>query len=194
MYRIWYWAVVGRESDGRFVASIPDLADLAAYGSNEKDAVANVAELAAEHVRSLLASGQLLPSQRPASEVPTFSKPNKNWPRHGSCSGRAGSCCADAPHSSLTVLQIQPSKPIYLVTILILFLLLTYCAQSLTEVRYGHRVRRDRLRNQVRWQRFDFLGPIKRCLDFRAPTFVEMLQRLDQVIPLSSTWRPSVAL
>ena len=77
MYRIWYWAVVGRESDGRFVASIPDLEDLAAYGSNEKDAVANVTELAAEHVRRLVASGQPLPSPRPASEVPTFSKPNK---------------------------------------------------------------------------------------------------------------------
>ena len=25
MYRIWYWATVDRESDGRFVASIPDL-------------------------------------------------------------------------------------------------------------------------------------------------------------------------
>ena len=77
MYRIWYWAVVSRDRDGRFVASIPDLDDLAAYGSNEKDAVANVTELAAEHVRSLVASGQPLPSQRPASEVPTFSKPNK---------------------------------------------------------------------------------------------------------------------
>ena len=77
MYRIWYWAVVGRESDGRFVASIPDLADLAAYGSNEKDAVANVTDLAAEHVRSLVESGQSVPRPRPASEMPTFSKPNK---------------------------------------------------------------------------------------------------------------------
>ena len=77
MYRIWYWAVVGRESDGRFVASIPDLADLAAYGSNEKDAVANVREFAAEHVRSLVENGQPVPRPRPASEMPTFSKPNK---------------------------------------------------------------------------------------------------------------------
>jgi hypothetical protein len=23
MYRIWYWATVDRESDGRFIASIP---------------------------------------------------------------------------------------------------------------------------------------------------------------------------
>jgi hypothetical protein len=40
MYRIWYWAMVDREYDGRFIASIPDLGDLAAYGKNEKDAVA----------------------------------------------------------------------------------------------------------------------------------------------------------
>ena len=30
MYRIWYWAMISRENDGRFVASIPDLGDLAA--------------------------------------------------------------------------------------------------------------------------------------------------------------------
>jgi hypothetical protein len=47
MHRVWYWAIVDRESDGRFLASIPDLGDLAAYGDTEKDAVAHVAELAA---------------------------------------------------------------------------------------------------------------------------------------------------
>jgi predicted RNase H-like HicB family nuclease len=45
MYRVWYWAMVDRETDGRFIASIPDLGDLAAYGENEKDAVAHVAAL-----------------------------------------------------------------------------------------------------------------------------------------------------
>jgi predicted RNase H-like HicB family nuclease len=40
MYRVWYWAMIGRESDGRFIASIPDLGDLAAYGDTDKDAVA----------------------------------------------------------------------------------------------------------------------------------------------------------
>src|SRR5262245_4622476 len=38
MYRIWYWATIDRESDGRFIASIPDLGDLAAYGDSDKDA------------------------------------------------------------------------------------------------------------------------------------------------------------
>jgi predicted RNase H-like HicB family nuclease len=71
MYRVWYWAIVDRESDGRFLASIPDLGDLAAYGDTEKDAVAHVAELAAEHVRPLVESGQQAPRARHASEMPS---------------------------------------------------------------------------------------------------------------------------
>jgi predicted RNase H-like HicB family nuclease len=58
MYRVWYWAMIDREHDGRFIASIPDLGDLAAYGENEKDAVAHVVTLAAEHVRGLEESVQ----------------------------------------------------------------------------------------------------------------------------------------
>ena len=53
MYRIWYWATVDRESDGRFIASIPDLGDLAAYGDTDKDAVAHVTDLAGERVRAV---------------------------------------------------------------------------------------------------------------------------------------------
>ena len=45
MYRIWYWATVDRESDGRFIASIPDLGDLAAYGDTDSDVpMLNLAE------------------------------------------------------------------------------------------------------------------------------------------------------
>jgi hypothetical protein len=53
MYRIWYWAMIDRESDGRFIASIPDLGDLAAYGEYERDAVAHVAKLAGDRLRAL---------------------------------------------------------------------------------------------------------------------------------------------
>jgi predicted RNase H-like HicB family nuclease len=67
---VWYWAILDRESDG-FIASIPDLGDLAAYGASEKDAVARVAERAAEHVRTLVESGQPVPRARPASEMPS---------------------------------------------------------------------------------------------------------------------------
>jgi predicted RNase H-like HicB family nuclease len=77
MYRIWYWAVVGRENDGRFIASIPDLEDLAAWGGNEKDAVAHVTELAAKHVRGLVAGGQPIPRPRSASQMPNFPQANK---------------------------------------------------------------------------------------------------------------------
>jgi predicted RNase H-like HicB family nuclease len=52
MYRVWYWATIDRENDGRFVASIPDLWDLAAYGDTDKDAIAHVTELASERVRA----------------------------------------------------------------------------------------------------------------------------------------------
>ena len=41
MYRVWYWAMIDRESNGRFIASIPDLGDLAAHGHTDKDAVAH---------------------------------------------------------------------------------------------------------------------------------------------------------
>ena len=66
MYKVWYWTLVDRDSEGRFIASIPDLVDVAAYGASEKDALANVAQLAEEHVRAIVESGQ----RRPAPAVP----------------------------------------------------------------------------------------------------------------------------
>jgi predicted RNase H-like HicB family nuclease len=68
--RIWYWAILDRASGG-FIAGIPDLGDLAAYGTNEKRAVARVADHAAEYVRALVESGQPVPRPRQASEMPT---------------------------------------------------------------------------------------------------------------------------
>ena len=78
MYRVWYWAMIDRESDGRFIASIPDLGDLAAYGENEKDAVAHVAVLAADHVRAVVESGQPAPRARRATELPVSFDPRKS--------------------------------------------------------------------------------------------------------------------
>lgn len=77
MYRVWYWALVDREHDGRFIASIPDLGDLAAYGENEKDAVAHVAKLASDHVRALVESGQPAPRARKAFEMPSAIRRSK---------------------------------------------------------------------------------------------------------------------
>ncbi len=69
MHWVWYWAILYRESDGRIIASIPDFGDLAAYGANEKDAVAHIAERAGEHVRALEESGKPVPRARQASEM-----------------------------------------------------------------------------------------------------------------------------
>jgi predicted RNase H-like HicB family nuclease len=71
MYRVWYWAMIARESDGRFIASIPDLGDLAAYGDTDKDAVAHVTDLAAERVRAAVDDGQPVPPRRHSSEMPS---------------------------------------------------------------------------------------------------------------------------
>jgi predicted RNase H-like HicB family nuclease len=74
MYRVWYWAMIDRESDGRFIASIPDLGDLAAYGDTDKDAVAHVTELAAERVRAAVDDGQPVPPRRPFSGLPSYTR------------------------------------------------------------------------------------------------------------------------
>ena len=71
MYRVWYWAMIDRENDGRFVASIPDLWDVAGYGATDKAAVAHVTDLASERVRAAVDDGQAVPRRRQFSEMPT---------------------------------------------------------------------------------------------------------------------------
>ena len=71
MYRIWFWAMINRETDGRFVASIPDLGDLAAYGDTAKAAVAHVTDLAREHIRAAVDSGEPVPPRRHYNEMPS---------------------------------------------------------------------------------------------------------------------------
>jgi predicted RNase H-like HicB family nuclease len=72
MYRIWYWAMIDRESDGRFMASIPDLGDLTAYGDTDKDAVAHVTDLARERVRAAVEGGEPIPRRRQFTEMPSL--------------------------------------------------------------------------------------------------------------------------
>ena len=64
--------MIDRESDGRFVASIPDLGDLAAYGDTDKDAVAHVTDLARDTVRATVESGHPVPPRRHYNEMPSF--------------------------------------------------------------------------------------------------------------------------
>jgi predicted RNase H-like HicB family nuclease len=63
--------MIDRESDGRFIASIPDLGDLAAYGDTDKDAVAHVTDLAGERIRAAVDDGQPVPPRRHSSEMPS---------------------------------------------------------------------------------------------------------------------------
>jgi len=72
MYRIWFWAMIERESNGRFIASIPDLGDLAAHGDSDKDAVAHVTDLARERVRTAVENGQPVPVRSHFNEMPSF--------------------------------------------------------------------------------------------------------------------------
>ena len=74
MYRVWYWAMIDRENDGRFIASIPDLGDLVAYGNTDKDAVAHVTVLAGERVRAAVDDGQPVPHRRPFREMPSYTR------------------------------------------------------------------------------------------------------------------------
>jgi predicted RNase H-like HicB family nuclease len=71
MYRVWYWAMIDRENDGRFIATIPDLGELAAYGETDKEAVAHVTDLAAERIRTAIDDGQPVPPRRQCSEMPS---------------------------------------------------------------------------------------------------------------------------
>ena len=77
MYRIWYWATIDRESDGRYVASIPDLDDVAAWGSTESDAKSHAADLAAERVRAAVDEGRPIPRRRRFSEMPHQARPRE---------------------------------------------------------------------------------------------------------------------
>ena len=71
LYRIWYWAMIDRESDGRVVASVPDLDDVAVSASTEKDAIAHLTVLAAERVRAAVEGGQPVPGRRHFNELPS---------------------------------------------------------------------------------------------------------------------------
>jgi predicted RNase H-like HicB family nuclease len=74
MYKLWYWTMVDRDSEGRFIASVPDLVDVAAYGATEKDALAHVTQLAEEHVRALVERGQSAPRASRAAEMPSATR------------------------------------------------------------------------------------------------------------------------
>ncbi len=71
MCRIWYWARIDRDNDGRFVATIPDLGYLAAYGGSDNAAVAYLTDLARDRVRSAVEAGQSAPPRRHFTKMPS---------------------------------------------------------------------------------------------------------------------------
>jgi hypothetical protein len=77
MHKVWYWAVIDRESNGRFVASIPGLGDLAAYGDTDRGAVAHVTNLASERVRAAVSAGQAVHPRSQSSEMPSHIRPKE---------------------------------------------------------------------------------------------------------------------
>jgi hypothetical protein len=66
------WQFPLRPRAGRFIASIPDLGDLAAYGDTNKAAVAHVTDLAGERVARYQATHYWCPA---------LSAHQYNWPR-----------------------------------------------------------------------------------------------------------------
>ena len=84
MYRVWYWAMIDRDSDGRVVASVPDLDDVAVSASTEKDALAHLTVLAAERVRAAVEGGQRVPGRRHFTESAKPLPDQGNRSRHHS--------------------------------------------------------------------------------------------------------------
>ena len=98
--------MIDRESDGRFIASIPDLSDLAAYGDTDKDAVAHVTELAGERVRAAVDDGgQPVPQRRQSSDMPSYGPIQGGRPSHHPGRSRAPRSVAN---SALSHVRLSP--------------------------------------------------------------------------------------
>ena len=110
MYRIWYWAMIDRESDGRVVASVPDLDDVAVSASTEKDALAHLTcwpPNAFEQpwkAGSVCQAGAISPSCRAASGP-------RNRPRHHSGRSGAHRCLAGTAVRHVAVGVDPPLTP-----------------------------------------------------------------------------------
>jgi predicted RNase H-like HicB family nuclease len=70
MYRVWYWALIERDSGGRFIARLHDLPNVAADGATEGEAIANLKLIANDHIRQLCESGSRPPRASQTSEIP----------------------------------------------------------------------------------------------------------------------------
>jgi predicted RNase H-like HicB family nuclease len=70
MFDVWYWAILERNKAGRYFAHVPDLSGATAAGDSERDVLQNIAEIAADHVRDTVESGQPVPVARSVGDIP----------------------------------------------------------------------------------------------------------------------------
>jgi predicted RNase H-like HicB family nuclease len=69
MYKVWYWALIDRQADNTFIAHSPDLPDVTAAGTSEKDAITNLTALVASYIQQLVEDGRGPPRPSQASEI-----------------------------------------------------------------------------------------------------------------------------
>ena len=71
MYRLWYWALIERDREGRFIARLYDLPDLVADGTTQTEAIANLKLIGNDRIRQLSESSSPLPRASRTSEIPS---------------------------------------------------------------------------------------------------------------------------
>jgi predicted RNase H-like HicB family nuclease len=69
MFDVWYWAILERNKDGRYFASVPDLPGATAAGGSEKEVLQNITAIAADYVRDLVEDGHDVPTARNSDEI-----------------------------------------------------------------------------------------------------------------------------
>ena len=62
---------IEREEDGRWIAEVPDLSGVMAYGQSRKEAIAKVEALALRVLADRLEHGERIPELRDVFAVPT---------------------------------------------------------------------------------------------------------------------------
>ena len=65
-----YFSIIERTEDGSFSAWVPDLPGVTADGTTEQEVLQRVFHNARECLRSLVVTGQSLPTARPVEELP----------------------------------------------------------------------------------------------------------------------------
>jgi predicted RNase H-like HicB family nuclease len=70
MFDVWYWAILERNKAGKYFAFVPDLPGATAGADTEREVLQCIAEIAADHVRDMVESGQPVPVARSVEDIP----------------------------------------------------------------------------------------------------------------------------